>query len=180
MRQYMVVGVIFTTLFMSGCSGSQDPEPQSNETQEATTMPSDDTTDVTPLENPVPGFNGSCEGFDIFAQNQFSAEDGGYGAKVRSSIDGQVLAEGILGNTPLRAVGWYDTGQILPAYTDNPEGIQGQVWYYVPDLNNAQGGWVADVGIRAVKTRHAPGNADSSYIPDTQAPPKPPECELTR
>lgn len=184
MRRFEVVGIVLTALFISGCSSSDELETQSSESKEAsnaepTTSPLETEQSVTPAANPIPGFTGGCAGFDIWTQNQFQAPDGGYGTKVRSNIVGQPLAEGLPGNQPLRAVGWFDVGYPLPfPYSVNPPGLRGEVWYYIPDLNNATGGWVADAGVRAVETEPAPGNADRFYDPNTQAAPKPPECKL--
>ena len=172
----IVVGVIFTALFMSGCSGSNDPEPRSNETEEAPASTSDEPA-ITPPDNPIPGFEGSCDGFEIWTQNQFEP----YGALVRSDIAGGVLAEGVPGNTRLIAVGWFDTGMQLPELVaaKNPEGLLGEVWFYVPDLNEGTGGWVADAGVRDVPTDPSPGNDNGDFKPKTQAVHTPSECKLT-
>src|SRR6478672_2484373 len=172
MRLVQVAGVISAAIFVSGCSASNDAEPRSNETEEATqsatpTATPTVETSVEPVDNPIPGFmyklGESCKGFEVWTQKQFEAPGGGYGAKVRADIDGLPLAEGIPGNRLLIAAGWYDTGVPLPEpYASNPEGIQGRVWFYIPDANLGQGGWIADAGLRAFKTKRAPGNDSSA------------------
>lgn len=155
MRQFVAVGAILTAIFVSSCS-SEHPGKV------------------------VPGYSGGCEkGFDILTQNQFAAGDGGYGALVyihppvngNDPVHGQHA--GLNGNNKLHATGWLDTGVLI--YPNNPAGIQGKVWYYIPKL----AGWVSDAGVRAVQTTPAPGNLDGGYDQATQAAPKPQKCKLT-
>ena len=168
MRRFIVVGAVLATIFISGCSGSGH---QSNEGQSTAT--SSRTVQV------VPGFNGGCkEGFTVWTQNQFSAADGGYGALVRDTLSAVGQYAGLGGNVKLTATGWFDTGRSL--YPNNPAGIRGEVWYYIPQLPNGGAGWVADAGVRAVQTTPAPGNRSSDYSQATQAAPMPQGCKLTR
>jgi len=88
-------------------------------------------------------------------------------------VDAPGQHAGLDGNNKLHATGWLDTGVLI--YPNNPAGIQGKVWYYIPKL----AGWVSDAGVRAVQTTPAPGNRDIDYDQATQAAPKPPECKLT-
>ncbi len=175
MRRSVVVGVIFTAIFMSGCSGSSESEQRNNKEQEAVT-PSTSAKTATEI---VPGYTGGCKkGFTIYSQNQFTGSNGGYGALVRRTLDAKAESAGLGGGDELEATGWFVTGELI--YPDNPAGIRGEVWYYVPDLPNGGAGWVADAGVRAVKTTPAPGDDASFYKPKTQAAPQPPECELKR
>ena len=173
MRRHMVVGVISTTLFMSGSSGSDDAGQQSNKTEEATSTQKSTSAQL------VPGFRGGCKtGFTVFSQKQFTGDGGGYGALVRDTLDSTGRGAGLLGNDKLTAVGWFTTGELL--YPKNPEGIRGETWYFIQHLPNGGSGWVADAGVRAVETVPAPGNGSRYYSPEIEAPPKPHECELSK
>lgn len=165
MRQLAVVGVVLTAIFMSGCSNSE----KSDNRQEASPTTS---TEV------VPGYGGGCKtGFTIWTQNQFTGADGGYGALVRSALsDPSGHSAGLFGNNKLLATGWLKTEKML--YENNPVGIRGEVWYYIPQLPNGGAGWVADAGVRAVETEPAPGDESSYFTPDQTAP-QPSECKLT-
>ena len=167
MRRFVVVGLALTAIFVSGCSGNGH---RSNEGQSTSAAPH--STQV------VTGYGGGCkEGFTVWTQNQFSTADGGYGSLVRSTLSAVGQHAGLSGNDKLTATGWFDTGESL--YPDNPAGIRGEVWYYIPQLPNGGAGWVADAGVRAVQTEPAPGNRDSDYHQAAQAAPKPQECQLT-
>lgn len=168
MRRFVIVGAALTAIIASGCSGSGH---QNNEGQ--------DTSAASPTTQVAPGYSGGCEeGFTIWTQNQFTSADGGYGALVRSTLDATGQRAGLSGNDKLIATGWFDTGESL--YPDNPAGIRGEVWYYIPHLPNGGAGWVADAGVRAVQTERSSDNRDSDYNQATQAAPKPKECQLTR
>lgn len=91
-------------------------------------------------------------------------------------LDGKGESVGLRGNDKLTAVGWVRTEQVF--YPNNPAGIRGEVWYYVPHLPDGGSGWISDAGVRAVETEPAPGNRDEFYDPVTQAAPQPVECEL--
>lgn len=168
MRRSVVVGATLTAIILSGCSGTGQ---QGNEERSAsTTVPSH--------TGAAPGYKGGCKkGFTVWTQNQFTAADGGYGTLVRSTLDDSAQHAGLTGNNHLTATGWFDTGESL--YPNNPAGIRGEVWYYIPELPNGGAGWVPDAGVRAVQTRPAPGNRDSYYNQEAQAAPKPQECKLT-
>ena len=168
MRRLVAVGVLLTAGFVSGCSSVHH---SSKEEGKDSTTPA--------IAQVVPGYSGGCkEGFTVWTQNQFSAADGGYGTLVRSALGATGQHVGLSGNNKLTVVGWFDSGE--PLYTDNPAGIRGEVWYYIPQLPNGGAGWVPDAGVRAVMTTPAPGNLDSKYDQATQAAPKPNECKLTR
>lgn len=163
MRPIAVVGLVLATLLLASCSGSGKPEQPTT------------TEGVTMSNELVPGYMGGCkEGFTLYSQNQFSI-DGGYGTKIRRTLDSKGEGAGLFGNDKLRAFGWTRTQHMF--YHDNPEGLRGEVWYYVrlPDGSFA---WVPDAGVRAVKTEHAPNDLDEYFRPETQAAPQPPECEL--
>ena len=122
----------------------------------------------------VPGYVGGCkEGFTIYSQRQFTP----YGTMVRRTLDRKGESVGLRGNDELRAVGWVRTEHVF--YPDNPEGLQGRVWFYVPELPDGSSGWVPDAGVRGVKTNPAPGNEDKYFNPQEHAAPQLPECELT-
>lgn len=168
MRRSVAVGAILAAIILSGCSGIGH---QSNEERNTSTAAPNHT-------ELVPDYKGGCEkGFAVWTQNQFTAADGGYGTLVRSTLDDGAQPAGLNGNDRLTATGWFDSGESL--YPNNPAGIRGEVWYYIPQLPNGGAGWVSDAGVRAIRTRPAPGNRDSDYNQKTQAAPKPQECKLT-
>ncbi len=118
----------------------------------------------------VKGFDGGCtDGIVLYVQNQFEP----YGATIRDEVDQASEGATAQANERYVATGWFDTGEAL--YPDNPELIQGRVWYYVPDLN----AWIADVSVRSMQTTPAPDNSDDAFE-SSQAAPRPDECELTR
>lgn len=162
MRHWIAaVSVLLAAFFLTSCSGSSEPG------QQATTE-----RDTTNGEL-VPGYTGGCkDGFVIFSQNQFDP----HGTLVRRTLDTKGGDAGLGGNDELRAVGWVKTGQIF--YPENPEGLRGEVWFFVPNLPNGDSGWVSDAGVRAVKTDPAPNNEDKYFDPGTQAVPQNPACEL--
>jgi hypothetical protein len=151
---------------MSGCSSSSKLVPQN--TSATTSSP----------VAVVPGYSGGCkEGFTIWTQNQFSAAGGGYGSLVHSTLSTPGQHAGLNGNNKLTATGWFNTGESV--YPDNPAGIRGEVWYYIPQLPNGGAGWVSDAGVRAVQTSPAPSNRSSDYHQETQEAPQPEQCKLT-
>lgn len=171
MRRSVAVGLTLTAIFLAGCSGWSQTGQQNNEGGSNST--------TAPISVGVaPGYKGGCEkGFTVWTQNQFTATDGGYGTLVRGTLDDGAQPAGLSGNDKLTAAGWFDSGESL--YPNNPTGIRGEVWYYIPQLPNGGAGWVSDAGVRAVQTKPAPGNRDSDYNEKTQAAPKPQECKLT-
>lgn len=177
MRRFAVMGVTLMAIFMSGCSGSNESEQQHDDKQEVSSgLPVSRSTE--PNDQLVPGYSGGCEaGFTVWTQRQFTGVNGGYGALVRSALSATGQSAGLAGNDKLQATGWFKTGELL--YPDNPARIRGEVWYYIPQLPNGGAGWVADAGVRAVKTKPAPNDRADSYKPKTQAAPQPPECKLT-
>lgn len=171
MRRSMVVGLALTTIILSGCSSTNQTGQQNNKER------STPATTLSPA-GATPGYRGGCEkGFTVWTQNQFSATDGGYGTLVRSTLSDSAQPAGLGGNNKLIATGWFDTGEAL--YLNNPAGIRGEVWYYIPQLPNGGSGWVSDVGVRAIQTQPSLGNRDSDYDQEAQAAPKPQECKLT-
>lgn len=160
---------VLLAVVLTGCTSSGQEEDGG-----LGTNPSDNQA----TESLVPGYDGGCEkGFAIWSQNQFTGANGGYGALVRSTLDSVGQSAGLLGNDELTAIGWYKTGELI--YPDNPPGIRGEVWYFIPELPNGGSGWVADAGVRAVETDPAPGDRAKFYKPDIQAAPQSPECELS-
>lgn len=154
MRQTRTVSAILAALLLAGCSGSPDTEQRSTRERSVTVD--------------VPGYSGGCKAFTIFSQNQFAP----FGTSVRRALDQEGESVGLRGNDELTAAGWTRTNRVF--YPGNPEGLRGEVWFYVPSL----GGWVPDAGARSVRTRPSPGNRDADFDPHTQAAPQPPECEL--
>lgn len=165
MRRMMAVSMVIAALLPVGCSESSKSEQQSSRER-----------DVMSSEL-VPGYTGGCkEGFKIYSQNQFSVGEGVYGTMIRRTLNGNGESAGLRGNDELRVVGWVRTEYVF--YPDNPAGLRGEVWYYVPNLPNGGAGWVPDAGVRAVKTEPAPNDLDSYFHPETQAAPQLPECRL--
>lgn len=164
MRPMTPVSIVLVGLLLASCSGPGKPEQPTT------------TEEVTMSDELVPGYKGGCkEGFTLYSQNQFTV-DGAYGTKIRRTLDSKGEGAGLFGNDQLRAVGWIRTQHVF--YRDNPEGLRGEVWYYIPDLPGGGSGWVPDAGVRAVKTEHAPDDLDEYFRPETQAALQPPECEL--
>lgn len=158
----IVVSALLAVFSMTSCSSSGEPEPQT--TTERSTMGGE----------LVPGYTGGCaEGFTIYVQNQFNP----FGSMIRRALDQTGESVGLRGNEELKAVGWTRTEHVF--YPDNPAGLQGTVWFYVPELPNDEGaGWIPDAGLRAVKTEPAPGDEDKYFDPEAQAAPQQPNCEL--
>ena len=113
----------------------------------------------------VPGFSGGCaEGFIVYVQDQF--EPGG--SSLRNDVDEKSQGDVVFANKRLIVTGWFDSGEAV--YPDNPDGIKGEVWYYVPKLR----GWVSDAGVRSVKTFRG-----QKYRPRMAAS-RSEDCELAR
>ena len=161
MRLMIAGGMILAALTLASCSGSGKPAQQT--TKERVAM----------SDELVPGYTGGCKGgFTIYSQRQFTP----YGTMIRQTLDRKGESVGLRGNDELRAVGWTRTEHMF--YPNNPEGLQGKIWFYVPELPDGGSGWVPDAGVRAVITDPAPDNADEYFDPKTQAAPQSPECEL--
>jgi hypothetical protein len=167
MRLMIAVGILLAVFQLTGCSSSNEHEQQPT------------TEGVMVSEELVPGYTGGCEGrFTIYSQNQFSVGNGYYGTVVRRTLDDPAQSAGLRGNDELQAVGWFRTGEVI--YRDNPEGLRGEVWFYVPNLPNGEAGWVPDAGVRAVRTEHAPSDEDGYFDRESQAALQLPDCELFR
>lgn len=161
----IAVGMVLMVSQLAGCSSSNQSELQ-NPTERVTTS-----------GELVPGYAGGCEeGFVLYVQNQYTP----YGSLIRRSLDfdnTEAESGGLHGNDELRAIGWTDTGRVF--YEHNPEGLRGNVWFYIPELPNDAGpGWLPDTGVRAVLTQPSPGNRDEDFDPKKQAAPQTPQCEL--
>jgi hypothetical protein len=149
---------VLSAILIVGCSGSTD---------------SQENKEVVKNQELPEGFKGGCTGnkqITLYVQNQFT----GYGATARYNVDVPEQGRTVSAGEELRATGWFDTGKIL--YPDNPELIQGKVWYYVPDLDL----WVADMSVRSKADIPPARNDDSNEFTPDQAAPRPKECELTR
>lgn len=161
MRLMIAVGIVLAVFQLTGCSGSESEQQPTTE-------------GVAASDELAPGYTGGCnEGFTLYVQNQFSP----FGSKIRRELDRTGESVGLRGNEQLKAVGWTKTEHVF--YPDNPPGLQGVVWFYVPELpNNGGSGWIPDAGVRAVTTEPSPGNRDEDFDPSTQAAPQAPGCEL--
>ena len=94
----------------------------------------------------------------VYGQNQFEP----YGASVRKgpSASDKKYAQGVEPNQAVTIDGFVDSRVAL--YPNNPEGIQGTLWYHLlPSADHPDGGWIVDAGVRMGPTEPVPGNESS-------------------